>query len=83
MLSQYDGEIRWTDEHLGRILAALRERKRLWDDTLVIVTADHGEEFFEHGAKGHKNNLFVESPSRAARAEAAGGRTRAGATRGS
>jgi arylsulfatase A-like enzyme len=58
--SQYDGEIRWTDEHLGRLLALLRERGA-WDDSLVIVTADHGEEFFEHGSKGHKHNVYQES----------------------
>jgi arylsulfatase A-like enzyme len=60
VLSQYDGEIRWTDETLGAFFAKLREAG-LWDDTLLIVTADHGEEFFEHGWKGHKNNLFAES----------------------
>jgi arylsulfatase A-like enzyme len=58
--AQYDGELRWTDEHLGRLFTLLRTH-RLWDDTVVIVTSDHGEEFFEHGTKGHKNNLFVES----------------------
>ncbi len=58
--AQYAGEVRWTDDHLGRLFAALRERG-LWDDTLVILTADHGEEFFEHGAKGHKKNLHVET----------------------
>lgn len=58
--AQYAGEVRWTDDHVGRLFAALRERG-LWDDTLVILTADHGEEFFEHGAKGHKKNLHVET----------------------
>ena len=58
--AQYDGEIRWTDEHLGRLLASLRARG-VWDDTLIVVTADHGEEFFEHGHKGHKHNVYQES----------------------
>jgi arylsulfatase A-like enzyme len=48
----YDGEIRCTDDHLGRIVATLRALDAL-DDTIVVVTADHGEEFFEHGLKGH------------------------------
>jgi len=60
VLAQYDGEIRATDELLGRFFDVLRTRD-LWEESLVIVTADHGEEFFDHGEKGHKNNLYVES----------------------
>ncbi|RPJ41816.1 MAG: hypothetical protein EHM19_11060 [Candidatus Latescibacterota bacterium] len=60
LVSQYDGEIRATDEMLGRIFRVLREQG-LWDDTAILLTADHGEEFFEHGEKGHKNNLHRES----------------------
>jgi arylsulfatase A-like enzyme len=60
VLSQYAGEIRWTDEHLGRFFALL-ERHGLWENTAILVTADHGEEFFEHGQKGHKNNLYAET----------------------
>jgi arylsulfatase A-like enzyme len=44
----YDGEVRRADRALGRIFAKLRELG-LWDRTIVIVTADHGEEFDEHG----------------------------------
>jgi len=57
--AQYAGEIRWTDEHLGRFFELLRQHG-LWDDALVIVTADHGEAFFDHGGKGHKNGLYAE-----------------------
>ncbi|MDJ0850135.1 MAG: sulfatase [Myxococcota bacterium] len=60
LLSQYAGELRWTDLHVGRVFEMLRERG-LWDDALIVVTADHGEEFFDHGAKGHKNNLYAET----------------------
>ena len=60
VLSQYAGEIRWTDEHLGRFFALL-QRKGLWENTAILITADHGEEFFEHGEKGHKHNLFAET----------------------
>ena len=60
VISQYDGEILWTDAVLGRLWELLREQG-IWENTAIIVTADHGEEFFEHGTKGHKNNLYVES----------------------
>jgi len=60
VISQYDGELSCTDSLLGRLWRRLRDLD-LWDDTYVIVTADHGEEFFEHGNKGHRNNLYEES----------------------
>ena len=60
VLSQYAGEIRWTDEHLGRFFDLLK-RNGLWENTAILITADHGEEFFEHGEKGHKHNLFAET----------------------
>lgn len=59
ILALYDGEIRYTDHHIGRVLAHLEAAGRL-DDTIVIVTADHGEEFFEHGDKGHNKTLHDE-----------------------
>ena len=54
--SHYDGEIAYADEHLGQILARLRGRGEL-DDTLVVVTADHGESLGEHGESTH--SLFI------------------------
>jgi arylsulfatase A-like enzyme len=59
LLALYDGEIAFTDDNLGKLLAALRSRGML-EDTLVVVTADHGEEFFEHFGKGHQKTLFDE-----------------------
>jgi arylsulfatase A-like enzyme len=59
LVALYDGEIRFTDEILGRVLAELDRVGRL-ADALVVVTADHGEEFFEHGGKGHRRTLFEE-----------------------
>ncbi len=44
------------DEIVGRVLAALRSSGH-WDDALVVVTADHGEEFGENGQTGHGGNL--------------------------
>jgi arylsulfatase A-like enzyme len=60
VISQYDGELSCTDAWIGRLWRRLRD-VGLWDDTYVIVTSDHGEEFFEHGNKGHRNNLYEES----------------------
>lgn len=59
VIALYDGEIRFTDDILGQIFAKLAEAGRL-DRALVIVTSDHGEEFFEHGGKGHHRTLFEE-----------------------
>ncbi|MEZ6018407.1 MAG: sulfatase [Planctomycetota bacterium] len=59
LLALYDGEIRWTDEVVGRIVAEL-QRLGVADDTLVIVTSDHGTELFEHGGKGHRTSLYDE-----------------------
>jgi arylsulfatase A-like enzyme len=60
IVALYDGEIRYTDQYLGLILARLHIAGVL-DDTIVVVTADHGDEFFEHGRKGHKQALYDES----------------------
>jgi len=59
LLALYDGEIAYTDEQLGRLLTRLQRDDRE-DDTLIIVSSDHGDEFFEHGEKGHRLNLFEE-----------------------
>ncbi len=59
LLALYDAEIRFTDDVIAGIFDALRAAGR-FDDALVIVTADHGEEFLEHGAKGHQKTLFEE-----------------------
>jgi choline-sulfatase len=53
----YDGEIRFTDFHLGRVLERLRTLG-LWDRTAVIVTGDHGEGFGEHGVTEHGFHLY-------------------------
>lgn len=48
----YDGEVAWTDELVGRLDDALA-RLRLADDTLLVVTSDHGEGLGEHGEAVH------------------------------
>ncbi|MEZ4335929.1 MAG: sulfatase [Sandaracinaceae bacterium] len=55
----HDGEISYHDHHFGEFLARL-ERLGVSDDTLIIVTADHGEEFQEHGSYGHGHSIFQE-----------------------
>ncbi|MBI5362694.1 MAG: sulfatase [Planctomycetes bacterium] len=60
LVALYDGEIAFTDDILGRILAVWDEHRGR-ERSLVVVTSDHGEEFFEHGGKGHQRALFEES----------------------
>jgi arylsulfatase A-like enzyme len=59
ILALYDGEIRYTDDHLKRVLAHLAQRG-LDRGTLVLVTSDHGEEFLEHGSWEHQKTLYEE-----------------------
>jgi arylsulfatase A-like enzyme len=55
----YDGEIAFTDHYIGLLLDELA-RLKLDQDTVVVVVADHGEEFGEHGNFGHGYDLFQE-----------------------
>lgn len=54
----YDGEIRFTDLHVGRLLARLRELG-LWERTAIVLTGDHGEGFGEHGITEHGFDLYA------------------------
>ena len=56
---RYDGEIRYLDHELGRFFASLRERG-LYDRAIIVVIADHGEQFWEHGRPYHGNALHNE-----------------------
>jgi len=56
---RYDGEIAYLDDLLGSFFDFL-EAEGLFDDTLIIVTADHGEHFGEHGLAYHQFSLFEE-----------------------
>jgi arylsulfatase A-like enzyme len=53
----YDGSIVYLDSQLGHLFRDL-ERRGLLDNTLVVVTADHGEEFAEHRVVGHGHTLY-------------------------
>ena len=50
MRAQYFGMIGEVDHHVGRICEKLRERGE-WENTLIIITADHGEQLGDHGLK--------------------------------
>ena len=58
-IDRYDSEIRYTDEHIGRVLGTL-EQLDLWDNTIIIFVADHGEEFLDHGGRRHTKTLYNE-----------------------
>jgi arylsulfatase A-like enzyme len=59
MRDQYDGEIAEVDAAIEQLLAELGARGLL-EDTLVVVTSDHGEEFGEHGGMTHGQTLYEE-----------------------
>lgn len=53
----YDGAVRWVDEQLGRMIDYL-ETEDIMDETMVIVTADHGHNFGEHGIFSDNTSLY-------------------------
>jgi membrane-anchored protein YejM (alkaline phosphatase superfamily) len=57
--NSYRNAVHFGDELAGRMIDSL-ERRRMLDDTIVVVTGDHGEEFFEHGYFGHTSNFAPE-----------------------
>jgi arylsulfatase A-like enzyme len=58
IIDLYDAEIRYTDRQMGRLIERMRE---LWDrDAHVCVTADHGEEFLDHGRFSHYTTFYDE-----------------------
>ena len=48
----YDAGIRWADRQTARLVDGLKQTRR-WDDCVFVLTADHGEEFLEHGGRYH------------------------------
>ena len=53
----YDGAVAWLDHSIGELIEALEQRGIL-DNTLVIITSDHGEQFGEHRLLAHGNSLY-------------------------
>ncbi|MGH9322291.1 MAG: sulfatase [Vicinamibacteria bacterium] len=52
----YDAELSYLDRELGRLFDALK-RSPFYDDTMIIITTDHGESFSDKGYLGHGNDL--------------------------
>ena len=59
VLALYDGNLRTADNATNAILNTLRRRPR-WRDTVVLITSDHGEAFFERGRMEHNSTVFAE-----------------------
>jgi arylsulfatase A-like enzyme len=58
-VARYDAELAYLDERIADLFDELKARE-LYDETLIVVTSDHGEAFLEHGLKGHFNSLYEE-----------------------
>jgi len=63
LLSQYDGAIAYVDFEIDRLLGRLRAMN-LYDDTLIVITSDHGEAFgerhlMEHGVSTYQDQVYV------------------------
>ncbi|MCP3960834.1 MAG: sulfatase [bacterium] len=59
LLSLYDSEIKYVDWWIGVLIRQL-ERRKILDKTLIVLTSDHGEAFYEHGRYGHVTTLYNE-----------------------
>jgi arylsulfatase A-like enzyme len=55
----YDGEIRALDEKIKNLVDYI-EKKGLMEKTIIVINADHGDEFMEHGGLGHGTTLYQE-----------------------
>ena len=58
LLEAYEGEIAWLDARVGDLLRDLESRGAL-ENTILIVSSDHGEEFGEHAKYEHGNDVFM------------------------
>lgn len=59
LINLYDDMILYVDHCLGKLIEILRLQE-LYDETLIIITSDHGEAFLEHGVAGHGQPPFEE-----------------------
>jgi arylsulfatase A-like enzyme len=59
IINLYSGTIKYVDNEIGKLFSKLKE-KNLYSNSLIIITADHGEEFKEHGGFSHLAKLYEE-----------------------
>jgi len=59
LIDRYDGEIRFVDSEIAKLLAEVKALG-LEDETIVVFTSDHGEQFLEHGGLKHGSSLHRE-----------------------
>jgi arylsulfatase A-like enzyme len=57
LIDRYDGEIAYTDYHLGRLFDWMEQSGRI-NDTMVVIMSDHGESFGERGVYKHNSQLY-------------------------
>ncbi|MCP4631700.1 MAG: sulfatase-like hydrolase/transferase [candidate division Zixibacteria bacterium] len=58
-LEKYKGEVEFVDSGLGMLFDYLKETNK-YDNTLIVITSDHGEEFYDHSGWGHGLTLYDE-----------------------
>lgn len=60
VVNDYDSTIAYVDSEIGRALGHVK-KAGLYNDSLIIILADHGEAMYEHKAWGHSRNVFEET----------------------
>jgi arylsulfatase A-like enzyme len=58
LVALYDSEIRYVDRFVARVIEAIPEE--VLEETLIVLTSDHGEEFLDHGGWKHSQTLYQE-----------------------
>ena len=59
IINRYDAEIKYLDDQLAKLFERLK-KDGFWDNSIIIIVADHGEQFEEHGNHGHGYQLYNE-----------------------
>jgi arylsulfatase A-like enzyme len=56
----YRGEVKFMDDNVGEVIEGLKSLG-VYDDALVVLTSDHGEEFWDHGHFGHGHSMHADT----------------------